>query len=84
MNNLIEFQCQKLINQKRLKNFLSTFPKNGCLIFCDINSNQNNLKNIFEKKVDGPMCILIGPEGDFSESERKMIIDHNQTYLNLY
>ena len=63
-----------------LKFFLSIFPKNGCLIFCDINSNQNNLKNIFEKKVDGPMCILIGPEGDFSENERKMIIDHNQTY----
>ena len=63
-----------------LKNFLSIFPKNGCLIFCDINSNQNNLKNIFEKKVDGPVCILIGPEGDFSENERKMIIDHNQTY----
>jgi len=63
-----------------LKNFLSIFPKNGRLIFCDINSNQNNLKNIFEKKVDGPMCILIGPEGDFSENERKMIIDHNQTY----
>jgi len=63
-----------------IKKFLSTFPKNGCLIFCDINSNQNNLKNIFEKKIDGPMCILIGPEGDFSENERKMIIGHNQTY----
>ena len=63
-----------------LKIFLSIFPKNGCLIFCDINSNQNNLKNIFEKKVDGPVCILIGPEGDFSENERKMIINHNQTY----
>ena len=60
--------------------FLSTFPENGCLIFCDINSNQNNLKNIFEKKVNGPMCILIGPEGDFLESERKMVIDHNQTH----
>ena len=63
-----------------LKSFLLKFPKNGCLIFCDINSNQNNLKNIFEKKVEGPICILIGPEGDFSENERKMIIDQNQTY----
>ena len=63
-----------------LKSFLTRFPKNGCLIFCDINSNQNNLKNIFEKKVDGPMCILIGPEGDFSENERKMIINLNQTH----
>ena len=61
-----------------LKNFLSTFPENGSLIFCDIHSNENNLKNIFQKKVDGPICILIGPEGDFSENERKAIIDHNQ------
>ena len=63
-----------------LKNFLFSFPKNGYLIFCDINSNQSNLKNILEKKSEGPICILIGPEGDFSENERKMIIDHNQTY----
>jgi len=63
-----------------LKNFLSQFPKNGYLIFCDINSDQNNLKKILEKKIDGPICILIGPEGDFSENERKMIIDLNQTH----
>ena len=62
-----------------LKNFLSGFPKNGCLIFCDINSDQSNLKNILEKKIEGPTCILIGPEGDFSEKERKQIIDLNQT-----
>ena len=50
------------------------------MIFCDINSNQKNLKSILEKKVDGPVCILIGPECDFSENERNMIIDLNQTY----
>jgi len=60
-----------------LKFFLSQFPKDGCLIFCDINCNKNNLKNILSKKIEGPVCILIGPEGDFSESERKLI-------LNLY
>ena len=63
-----------------LKSFLSMFPQNGYLIFCDINSSKKNLKNILEKKIDGPICVLIGPEGDFSESERKMIIDHNQTH----
>ena len=63
-----------------LKNFLSKFPKNGSLIFCDINSNQNSLKNILAKNIDGPICVLIGPEGDFSENERKIIIDLNQTY----
>ena len=62
-----------------LKNFLSQFPENASLIFCDINSKKNNLKNILIKNIDGPICILIGPEGDFSENERKMIIDHNQT-----
>jgi len=63
-----------------LKSFLAAFPKNGYLIFCDINSSKKKLKNILEKKVDGPICILVGPEGDFSENERKIIIDHNQTY----
>ena len=63
-----------------LKDFLSRFPKTGSLVFCDINSNQNNLKNILEKNIDAPICILIGPEGDFSEKERKMIIDLNQTH----
>ena len=62
-----------------LKNFLSRFPKNASLIFCDINSDQSSLKNILEKKIEGPTCILVGPEGDFSEKERKQIIDLNQT-----
>ena len=63
-----------------LKKFLSQFPKNGSLIFCDINSNQNSLKNILTRNIECPICVLIGPEGDFSENERKMIIDLNQTY----
>ena len=63
-----------------LKKFLSTFPQNGRLIFCDINSDKNNLKNILEENIDGPICILVGPEGDFSEIERKIILDLKQTY----
>ena len=62
-----------------LKFFLSQFPQDGCLIFCDINSKKNNLKNILSKKIQGPVCILIGPEGDFSESERKLLIGLRQT-----
>ena len=70
----------KINKPELLKKFLSQFPKNGSLIFCDINSKKNNLKNILEKNIDDPICILIGPEGDFSENERKMIIDLNQTH----
>ena len=69
------------INKPELiKNFLSKFPKNGFLIFCNINSDQNNLKKILAENIDGPICILVGPEGDFSEIERKIILDLKQTY----
>ena len=67
-------------NLKPLKKFLSNFPKNGFLVFCDINCSTSDLKNILSKKNLGPTCILIGPEGDFSEKERKLIIDLNQTH----
>ena len=40
----------EIIKIETLKFFLSQFPKDGCLIFCDINSNKNNLKNILSKK----------------------------------
>ena len=63
-----------------LKNFLKIFSKNGCIIFCDINSNKKNLKEILRKKIEGPICILVGPEGDFSENERQLIISLNQAY----
>ena len=63
-----------------LKNFIKVFPKNGCIIFCDINSDKKNLKEILRKKIEGPICILIGPEGDFSETERQQIINLNQAY----
>jgi len=67
-------------NLKTLKDFLFNFPKNGCLVFCDINCNICDLKNILSKKDSGPICILIGPEGDFSEKEKKLIIDLNQSH----
>ena len=62
-----------------LKNFISNFPQKGCLIFCDINCDKSNLKNILLRKYLGPICILIGPEGDFSENERSLILDLKQS-----
>jgi len=64
---------------EKLKNFISNFPQEGCLVFCDINCDKSNLKNILSNKSLGPICILIGPEGDFSENERKLIIDLKQS-----
>jgi 16S rRNA (uracil1498-N3)-methyltransferase len=58
---------------ENLKFFLTNFSKKGCLVFCDINCNKSDLKNILSKKYIGPICVLVGPEGDFSENERKLI-----------
>ncbi len=63
-----------------LKNFLDKFPNNGSLIFCDINCNRSDLKNILAKKNHGPICILVGPEGDFSEKERQSIIEKKEIF----
>ncbi len=42
------------------------------LIFTDLNSN---IKKINKSKfTDKPVCIIIGPEGDFSETEREKIL----------
>ena len=42
------------------------------LIFTDLNSK--NKKIDLEKLTNNPTCVLIGPEGDFSEEEREQIL----------
>ena len=67
----------EILKIQNLENFLKSFPENGSLIFCDINCESSNLKNVLYKK--DPTCILIGPEGDFSEHERQLIANHKKT-----
>ena len=53
-----------------LNSFLKKNSMN--LIFTDLNSN---IKKIDKSKfTDKPVCIIIGPEGDFSETEREKIL----------
>ena len=42
------------------------------LIFTDLNSNNKKIDK--SKLTEKPVCIIIGPEGDFSESEREKIL----------
>ena len=58
---------------QNLKNFLNLNSMD--LIFTDLNSN--NKKIDVSKLTSKPICIIIGPEGDFSEVERKEIISYN-------
>jgi 16S rRNA (uracil1498-N3)-methyltransferase len=44
------------------------------LIFTDLNSNNNKVD--LKKLSDKPTCIVVGPEGDFSQSEREEILSY--------
>ena len=42
------------------------------LIFTDLNSENKKLR--FNKLTHNPTCVIIGPEGDFSEEERRRFL----------
>ena len=57
---------------QNLRNFLD---KNDLdLIFTDLNSDNNKLDS--KKLSNKPTCIVVGPEGDFSEIEREEILSY--------
>ena len=58
-------------DSQNLNNFLKTDSID--LIFTDLNSNTSKIDK--SKLTDRPVCIIIGPEGDFSEAEREKILD---------
>ena len=60
----------KIEKLTKFKNFLKE-NKNTNIIFGDLNTN--NVK--FDFKDEKPVCVLIGPEGDFTEDERSMIFN---------
>ena len=55
---------------QNLKSFLSIDSMN--LIFADLNSNSKKIDK--SKFSNMPVCIIIGPEGDFSVTEREKIL----------
>ena len=58
---------------QNLKNFLKSNSMD--LILTDLNSNNKKIDK--SKLKNKPICIIIGPEGDFSESEREEILSFN-------
>ena len=64
----------KIQELQMLDEFIKNFPDDGKIVFCDINSQSKDLYNKLSKK--NPICILIGPEGDFSEDERQFITNY--------
>ena len=64
----------EITNVIKLKDFLKTFDETSKLLFADVNS-KDNLK-IEDLKNFKSLCILIGPEGDFSPVERESILQN--------
>ena len=62
-----------LQNPQNLKNFILENTNKVDLIFTDLNTKNKIIKiNKISKK---PLCIIIGPEGDFSQKEREYILN---------
>jgi 16S rRNA (uracil1498-N3)-methyltransferase len=59
-------------NVQNLKKFLNKNKDKIDLIFTDLNTQ--NIKLDVKKLSKKPICLIIGPEGDFSENERKEIL----------
>ena len=57
---------------QNLKKFLSENKDKIDLIFTDLNSENKKLDT--KKLTTKPTCIIVGPEGDFSESEREEVL----------
>ena len=60
----------KIEKAQNLKNFLNANSMD--LIFTDLNSDNKKIDK--SNLTDKPICIIIGPEGDFSEAEREEIL----------
>ena len=60
----------KLEKLVKFKDFIKLY-KDTDIVFGDLNSTNDQIKI----NKDSAVCILIGPEGDFSENERKEILD---------
>ena len=61
----------------KLKDFINNLNETNKLFFADINCKEKLKKE--DIKDDTLNVVLIGPEGDFSPAERKMILENNNT-----
>ena len=62
----------EILEITKLKDFLNNFESVSKLLFADVNSKKNLKAEDLTKSKS--ICILIGPEGDFSPTERELIL----------
>ena len=69
-----QIQLPNLQNSLSFDNFVKNFST-STILFADINSLNSSLEKIIEKKQSN-YILLIGPEGDFSNKERQVILQN--------
>ena len=67
----------EISNITKLKDFINNLNETSKLFFADINSKDKLKKE--DIKGDNLKTILVGPEGDFTPNERKMILENKNT-----
>ena len=67
----------EISNITKLKDFINNLNETSKLFFADINSKERLKKE--DIKGGNLKTILIGPEGDFTPNERKMILENKNT-----
>tara|TARA_B100001057_G_scaffold219067_1_gene219264 strand:- start:174 stop:884 length:711 start_codon:yes stop_codon:yes gene_type:complete len=66
----------EVLNVIKLKDFLKNLEGSTKLLFADVNSKDNlQAKELKDCK---SLCLLVGPEGDFSPPERELILANSQ------
>ena len=60
----------------KLKDFLKNLDSSSKLLFADVNSKDNLKSKVLEEAKT--LSVLIGPEGDFSPSERELILANSR------
>ena len=65
----------KISEVTKLKDFLNNLDGSSKLLFADVNSTQNLKAETLEE--GNSISVLIGPEGDFSPSERDLILGNS-------
>lgn len=59
---------------EKLTHVLTGWPEDRTLVFCDERADGGDPVATLKQVKEGPMAVLIGPEGGFSEEERDMIL----------
>ncbi len=66
----------EILEAIKLKDFLKNLKETTKLLFADVNSNDN--LSVEKLKNFKSLCVLIGPEGDFSPPERQFILSFSK------